>query len=66
MPERERTCSSLARVRKESRGGNLVQRAAEAEEMAALIAFLISDENKFMVGSNVVSDGGFLIKGLGA
>jgi meso-butanediol dehydrogenase/(S,S)-butanediol dehydrogenase/diacetyl reductase len=33
-------------------------RAGEASEIAAVIAFLLSDEASFMVGSIVVADGG--------
>ena len=36
-------------------------RGGEVEEMAALAAFIVSDENSFMTGSTIVSDGGFQV-----
>lgn len=36
-------------------------RIGESLEMAKLCAFLISDQNTFMTGSDVISDGGFLL-----
>ncbi|WP_068157548.1 SDR family NAD(P)-dependent oxidoreductase [Rhodococcus phenolicus] len=35
-----------------------LQRRAEVDEMAAVIAFLISDESSYMTGSTVTADGG--------
>lgn len=35
-----------------------LQRRAEVGEMAAIIAFLISDESSYMTGSTVTADGG--------
>ncbi len=37
---------------------NKMGRLGEADEMAKLIAFIISDSNSYMTGSNVISDGG--------
>lgn len=39
-------------------GGNLLGRLAEPEEIAAVIAFLASDEASFMTGTTVAVDGG--------
>lgn len=41
-----------------------LQRIAEAEEVAALIAFLAMDKASYITGQNIAVDGGFLIKGL--
>jgi hypothetical protein len=32
-----------------------------SQEMAKLCAFLISEQNTFMTGSDVIADGGFLL-----
>lgn len=37
-------------------------RLAEPEEIANLVAFLISDENTYITGANIVIDGGFICK----
>ena len=34
-------------------------RIGEVEDMAKMMAFLISDDNGYMTGSDVISDGGF-------
>ncbi|GAB6028128.1 hypothetical protein CHUAL_002346 [Chamberlinius hualienensis] len=39
-----------------------MKRAGEADEIAKVITFMISDENLYMNGSDVVVDGGFLVK----
>ena len=39
-------------------GGQAIRRPAEAEEIAALIAFLVSDESSFATGAEFVIDGG--------
>ncbi|GAB6028130.1 hypothetical protein CHUAL_002348 [Chamberlinius hualienensis] len=39
-----------------------MKRAGEADEIAKVIAFMISDENLYMNGSDVLVDGGFLVK----
>ncbi|GAB6028124.1 hypothetical protein CHUAL_002342 [Chamberlinius hualienensis] len=39
-----------------------MKRAGEAHEIAKVITFMISDENLYMNGSDVVVDGGFLVK----
>ncbi|GAB6028131.1 hypothetical protein CHUAL_002349 [Chamberlinius hualienensis] len=39
-----------------------IKRAGEADEIAKVIAFMISDENLYMNGSDVLVDGGFLVK----
>jgi Tropinone reductase 1 len=36
-----------------------LKRMAKAEEIASLIAFLLSDEASYITGTNVVIDGGF-------
>ena len=40
----------------------ILGRCREVEEMAKLLSFLISEDNTFMTGSNVVSDGGFALQ----
>jgi NAD(P)-dependent dehydrogenase (short-subunit alcohol dehydrogenase family) len=37
---------------------NKMGRLGEVEEMAKLMAFLVSDDNSYMTGSNIISDGG--------
>lgn len=37
-------------------------RTGEAEEMAKLAAFIVSDDNAFMTGSDVVADGGLKLR----
>ncbi|GAB6028125.1 hypothetical protein CHUAL_002343 [Chamberlinius hualienensis] len=39
-----------------------MKRAGEPDEIAKVIAFMLSDENLYMNGSDVVVDGGFLVK----
>ncbi|GAB6028127.1 hypothetical protein CHUAL_002345 [Chamberlinius hualienensis] len=39
-----------------------MKRAGEPDEIAKVIAFMISDENLYMNGSDVLVDGGFLVK----
>ncbi|GAB6028123.1 hypothetical protein CHUAL_002341 [Chamberlinius hualienensis] len=39
-----------------------MKRAGEPDEIAKVIAFMISDENLYMNGSDVVVDGGYLVK----
>lgn len=38
-------------------------RSGEVEEVYRLAAFLVSDDNSFMTGSDVVTDGGLHIQG---
>lgn len=52
---------SLDKVREEMKSFSPLDRIGEVEEMASLAAFLVSDQNQFMTGSTVVSDGGFSI-----
>lgn len=40
----------------------LVNRAGQPEEVASLVAYLLSSESSFCVGSTFVIDGGFSIK----
>ena len=37
-------------------------RVAKPEEIAKLLAFVVSDENAFMTGSEVTSDGGISLR----
>ncbi|GAB6028129.1 hypothetical protein CHUAL_002347 [Chamberlinius hualienensis] len=39
-----------------------MKRAGEPDEIAKVITFMVSDENLYMNGSDVVVDGGFLVK----
>ncbi|GAB6028122.1 hypothetical protein CHUAL_002340 [Chamberlinius hualienensis] len=39
-----------------------IKRVGEPDEIAKVIAFIVSDENLYMNGSDVVVDGGFLVK----
>ncbi len=38
---------------------NHMGRIGETVEIARLIAFLVSDENSYMTGSDIVADGGW-------
>ena len=53
--------SSFDEVRENLKGFQPLGRGGEVEEMAALAAFIVSDENSFMTGSTIVSDGGFQV-----
>lgn len=50
--------SSLDKVRTCAKEMQPLGRCGEAAEMAHLAAFLVSDENSFMTGSDILSDGG--------
>ena len=39
-----------------------IGRPGNPEEIAKLLAFLISDDNKFMMGSDITIDGGLHLK----
>jgi NAD(P)-dependent dehydrogenase (short-subunit alcohol dehydrogenase family) len=41
---------------------NCVNRVADAQELANVICFALSDEASFVVGANIVVDGGFTLK----
>ena len=41
---------------------NCVDRVADAEELANVICFVLSDEASFMVGADIMVDGGFTLK----
>jgi 3-oxoacyl-[acyl-carrier protein] reductase len=47
--ERERLCSEIP-----------LRRMANPSEIAHLVKFLLSDENTYMTGQNIIIDGGFL------
>ena len=49
---------SFDKVRDGLKNYQPIGRVGEVEEMAALVAFLISDDNRFMTGSTITSDGG--------
>lgn len=42
---------------------NLLQRAAESSEVAEAVCFLLSDKSSFLVGQNILLDGGYDICG---
>ncbi len=46
------------RASDQAKNFNSMGRMGEAEEFAKLMAFIVSDDNSYMTGSNVVSDGG--------
>lgn len=48
-----------ARLRERTRGYDLLGRAAEPAEQAAVIYFLASDEAAFITGQTIVADGGY-------
>ena len=41
---------------------NCVNRVADAQELANVICFALSDEASFVVGADIVVDGGFTLK----
>ena len=42
--------------------GNSLKRIAEPEELANVITFCLSDEASFMIGAEVIVDGGFTLR----
>jgi len=42
--------------------GTSINRVAHADELASAICFVLSDEASFMVGANMIVDGGFTLK----
>ena len=42
------------------KGASSLGRVGEADEMANLIAFVVSDGNSYMTGANIVADGGVI------
>ncbi|RWS04539.1 short-chain dehydrogenase-like protein [Dinothrombium tinctorium] len=56
-------CSLDPNVLEETkRSFSVFQRAGEAEEVAKAVAFLASNTSSFVTGTNVVVDGGHLLK----
>ncbi len=53
---------SLDKVRgcKGFEGFNWMGRLGEAEEMAKLVAFIVSDDNSYMTGSEIDANGGMV------
>ena len=45
-------------------GGTPMNRVAEPEEIAAIVAFLAMDKSSFITGQNIVADGGMSIKAI--
>ncbi len=42
----------------EAKAANSMGRLGEVEELAKVMAFVVSDENTYMTGANIVCDGG--------
>ncbi len=57
-------CDRKDLVREKLRGWSPLGRIGEPEDMARLVAFIVSEDNAFMTGSNVTSDGGLLLAGI--
>ena len=60
------SCKALGRdIAAEDRKASamtLLDRQGKPEEVAAVVAFLASDDSAYMTGSDVVVDGGYLAK----
>ena len=49
------------KAREGLKGMQVLGRVGELDEICRTFAFVISDENSFMTGSNVVCDGGYIL-----